>query len=299
MMKMSMYLAEDCVRLVVGDMKRRLHIHKCENYQLHAGTLINNVITDEDEVRKVLIKVSHDYAAYANRVNLILTSSKIITKVLQVPVLPRRALLELTKRELEGFADPEADMVYDYGTIACRNATNDGGTILCAAVERSVIREYTELFADCGLRVKTIDTALNAAAQLLTAMPEFAGKTYIFSVLDGRNMMSILYTGGDYTYTSRIRLLSERASSEIWDEIEKELKSILLFQEARRSEYTLSDVFVSGITDQERREMIPRLAKNIGADIRFLNDTEAISVGSGCDFKLSDYIYTTGSLLRR
>ena len=162
-----------------------------------------------------------------------------------------------------------------------------------------MIRDYTELFADCGLHVRTIDTALNAAAQLLAAMPEFAGKTYIFSILDGRNMMSILYTGGDYTYTSRIRLLSDRSSQEIWEEIEKELKSIILFQEARKSEYTLSDVYISGITGRERKEMIPRLEERIGTEISFLTDTDLITVDPGCDFKLSDYIFTTGSLLRR
>lgn len=299
MIRISIYLAEDGIRLIIGDVKRRLRIRACRYYQLQTGALINNVVTDEEQVRRGLTEISREYAPYAKRVNLVLGSSKIITKMMQVPVLPRRALLELTRRELEGFADPDADMIYDYGTITCRNTTNNGATILCAAVERSVIRDYTELFAGCGLRVKTIDTALNAAAKLLAVVPEFTGRTYIFSVLDGRNMLSILYTGGDYTYTSRIRLLSERSSAEIWEEIERELKSIILFQEARKSEYSLSNVYICGITDRERREVIPYLEQKIGIGILSLEETERITADPGCGFKLSGDIYTAGSLLRR
>lgn len=298
MMKMSVYLGEDSIRLIVGTMRKRLYVQDCRTYRLHTGTLINNVITDEEEVRKVLKCISCEYARCAGNVNLVLGSSKIITKVLPVPVLPERALLQLTKRELEGFADPKMDMVYDYSTIACKNVRNRGGTILCAAMPRSVIQGYVSFFALCGLRVKTIDTALNAAAQILGAVPELAGETFIFSVLDGRNMMSLLYTGGDYTYTSRIRHLSDRGSKGIWEEIEKELRSIIFFQQTREADYKLSAVYLSGITEEEKQEMAPLLAGKIGTKVRTLQRTERITAEPGCGYQICDYIYATGSMFR-
>lgn len=297
-MKMSVYLAEDSIRLVVGVMKKRLYIQDCKTYRLHTGTLINNVITDEEQVRSVLKQISREYSPYAGNVNLVLGSSKIITKVLPVPIMGRRALLELTRRELAGFADPDKDMVYDYSTISCKNETRGGGTILCAAVERPVIQEYMELFADCGLRIKSIDTSLNAAAQLLGAMTELRGKTFVFSNLDGRNMISILYIGGDYSYTSRIRLLSDRDSDEIWEEIEKELHSILLFQKTRHAEYELSSVYISGITEKERRGMVPKLSMRMGLTILFPEKTDRIETAPGCDYQIGNYVYASGSMFR-
>ena len=102
MTKMSVYLAEDGIRLLVGDMKRRLRIRKGKYYQLPAGTLINNVITDEGEVRKVLAEISRDYSKYAGKVNLILASSKIITKERSRAAIPPMTEVQFCARRWNG-----------------------------------------------------------------------------------------------------------------------------------------------------------------------------------------------------
>lgn len=298
-MRMSVYLGEDNIQVVTGKPGKKIRISSCASYPLREGTLINDVVTDEACLLEVLEEIGNSYRPYKGQVYLMLGSSKIITRVLSVPLMSQRALLKLAKRELKAFSRLETgeEMVYDYSVLKPLNKENKGGTILCAAMGRDMITEYKGLFQTCGMKIKAIDITANAMARMSGFLPALENKTFILSTLDGRNMMSFLYTEGNYVHTSRIRLLSERSGRESSDEIIKEVEAIAHFYRSQMYAYELNVIYFCGLTRDESETLLKRVSQSLNLKAEVLDDRERFLVDSGCDFVLSDYIYATGNFL--
>ena len=132
-MKLIIYLGEDNIKVVLGKCRKQLWIKTCKTYELPKGTLINDVITDQEAFTDVLKMIAKTYRRYAGRVHLVLGSNKIITKMMKVPSMSEKSLLEIAKKELKSFlVNGEEDMIYDYGRI-------NQESILCAAVQRKIV----------------------------------------------------------------------------------------------------------------------------------------------------------------
>lgn len=287
-MVLSVNLAEDAIVVVLGKAGKRLVIEDCHRYILPQGTLINDVITDEKQFKSVLEEVKHRYDRYSSRVHLVLGSIQIVTKMMQIPPLSKRQILYLVRQELEHYKGEDMDLVYDYGVVRRKNRYNQGGIILAASIEREKIKGYTKLFEECGMKVKTIDVAMNAAVNLIERLPALEGGTYILSVLDGRNMLSVLYIDGSYVHTGRSRFLHDRDSREFVEEMQEEIQALMDFSKFLGAGKFIETVYFCGLSLCEKEYL------NMKGDD--LEEPWDIQIAHGLEYQLKDYIYATGNL---
>lgn len=288
---LSVKLAEDAIVIVLGNAGKRVVIEDCCKYILPQGTLINDVITDEKQFKTVLEEMKHKYHRYENNIHLLLGSNQIITKIMQVPPMSKHQLLYTVEKELSQYKGEEADLVYDYSVIRRENTNNRGGTILGAAMEREKIVRFKALFETCGMRIKTIDIAANAALQLIERLPYLAGKTYILSVLDGRNMMSMLYMDGMCVHTGRSRFLYDRDSQEFLTEMRGEIRALIHFSNSLGKGTVTKTLYFGGLSEHEK--------EHLGVDGINIETPEYFQIAAGVDYSLKDYFYATGNLFGR
>lgn len=287
-MKLIIYLGEDNIKVVLGKCRKQLWIKTCKTYELPKGTLINDVITDQEAFTDVLKVIAKTYRRYAGRVHLVLGSNKIITKMMKVPSMSEKSLLEIAKKELKSFlVNGEEDMIYDYGRI-------NQESILCAAVQRKIVEGYFRMFRHCGLIVKTVDAALNSVAIFSETLPLLKGNTYILAVLDGRNMISSLYVKGKYVYTSRLRLVSERETEEICIEIMGQMGVVKRFGESQNKDVKIEHIYLCGLSDLEKENLYPSVKTSLGVSAASL---ELHADGIGED--VSSYLFASGNLISR
>ena len=68
-----------------------------------------------------------------------------------------------------------------------RNAANNGGVILCSAVEKSLIESYVSLLSDAGIKIESIDIAVSSLIRL-SRTEKVGSKTCIVAVLNGNSI---------------------------------------------------------------------------------------------------------------
>lgn len=297
-MKLTVNLAEDAIITLKGMACRKVVIQDCERYSLPQGVLINDVVTDEEQFWQVLREIKARYGPCAGRIHLVLGSNQIVTKVMQVPKMTGKQLLSLVKMELEHYKTEEKEMIYDYSVIR-KNGENEGATILGAAIERGVTEIYEKLFAECGMKVVSVDIALNALLHLVECIPELEGQTYLLSVLDGRNMMTVLYIDGIYRHTARSRFLHERGSAELLKEAVKEIAAMANFAKSLKNGTDITRLYLGGTNGGEQEQLFEILNTELGIMGSPIRDQEHLIFRRKTDFRLADYVYAAGSLLGR
>lgn len=297
-MRLTVNLAEDAIITLKGKAGRKFVIQDCERYPLPQGVLINDVVTDEEQFQEVLKKIKARYGPHTGRVHLVLGSHQIITKVMQVPKMTRKQLLALVRMELEHYRTEEKEMIYDYSVI-CGNRNADGATILGAAIERGGTENLEKLFARCGMKIGSVDIALNALLHIVEYLPELEGETYLLSVLDGRNMMTVLYIDGIYRHTARSCFLHERGSVELIREAVKEIAAMAGFAKSLEKGREVRKLFVGGIGGDEQALLFGILSQELGMEGRPIKENEQFATKRKRDFRLADYVYAAGSLLGR
>lgn len=290
-MMLSISLEEDAVSVIVGKAGRRIVIEDCHRYILPQGTLINGVVTGEEQFHQVLKEIKNTYKRYRNQVHLVLGSSQIITKIMEVPPLNQKQVTNLVYRELAHYKNEDGDMVYDYGVIRRRNQSNGGGTILGAVMERDKITGCKELFEKAGLRVKTINVSLNAVLQMVEHFPGEKRKTYILSILDGRNILSLLCIKGNYAYTGRYRFLHDRGTTGFLKELENEMEALRRFGKTLGGNEEIETIYFCGLNPDEKEQF--------GLDYICPELSDILQEGYPDTYHPEDYIYATGNLWRR
>lgn len=297
-MMLTVNLAEDAIITLKGKAGRRFVIQDCERYSLPQGVLINDVVTDEEQFQQVLRKIKARYGLCASRIHLVLGSNQIITKVMQVPRMTKKQLRTMVRMELEHYKTEEKEMVYDYSVIR-EGGDMEGNTILGAAIERGRTEGYERLFARCEMKIVSVDIALNALLHLVEYIPELKEKTFLLSVLDGRNMMTVLYIDGVYRHTARSRFLHERGSMELIREAVREIAAMANFAKSLENGMEVTRLLVGGISGSEQAFLFEGLSMELGIEGSLVKEDECFITKKKPDFCLADYIYAAGSLLGR
>lgn len=297
-MMLTVNLAEDAIITLKGKAGRRFVIQDCERYSLPQGVLINDVVTDEEQFQQVLRKIRARYGSCAKRIHLVLGSNQIVTKVMQAPKMTEKQLGSMVRMELEHYWSEEKEMIYDYSVIH-KGGDLEGNTILGAAIERGRTEGYELLFAQCGMKIVSVDIALNALLHLVEYIPELEEKTFLLSVMDGRNTMTVLYIDGVYRHTARSRFLHERGSVELIREAVREIAAMANFAKSLENGMEVTRLFVGGISGEEQALLFGVLELELGIEGSLVKGNEHFITKGKTDFCLSDYVYAAGSLLGR
>lgn len=197
-MQTTIYLGSDAIQILQGDVRSgKLSISKHLTVEMGPGAMINGVITNEDMLLDAIDQADEEGDIDFHNTNLVINSSLIVNKNVAVPKMTPKELTELSHHEFEDATNFE-NLIIDYSGIRGKQGTN----MLCCAVEREVLESYIRLFETAGIKLRRIDTALNATINYVEATSEYDSQTFAINILDGNNLMYALFENGVYTFSS-------------------------------------------------------------------------------------------------
>lgn len=247
-MQTLVYFSNDGIQVLQGIIKGgQLNITSFKTLPVEAGALINGVITNEELVKEAITEAVKENPALFKSIRLVIDSSLIATKNVEVPKLKPNELAALAINEFEDSAGNYDELVVDYAQILGVNGSN----IFCCGVEKRVLESYVNLFESLKTKVTGIDVGMNAIIQYVTATRDFKGMTFAFNILDGKNLVSFLFENGIYIFSTRSRLLSERGTDAFADELSGKLSSLIQFNKSQKSAHALNMSLYAGLDEYE------------------------------------------------
>lgn len=288
-------LSNEKIQTITGTSNgKSVKLQDYNSIPLPAGAVINGVITNEFTTKNCLSEVKKKGV---NAARLVINSSLILLRTAQVPIMYSRQMLNFVRNELSGFQGNYEDLLYDYSVVK-RSHPQGGGVILCCGVERKMIDSYQELFQASGLKLTGVDVAINCANKLTSLLPELAGKTYILSILDGNNMISLLYEENSYIFSEHSRLFSDRETEGFATEVAGKISSLIQFNKSQKSEHAIENVYFCGLKTTEYR-ICTQISELLSIEVSELPNSSSIYLKDGTsDFRISDYVFSVGGLLR-
>ncbi|MEO1815710.1 MAG: hypothetical protein ABGU93_09005 [Acetobacterium sp.] len=247
-MQTLVYFSNDGIQVLQGIIKGgRLNISNFKSLPVEAGALINGVITNEEAIKQTITEALKESPHLFKNMKLVIDSSLIATKNVEVPQLKPKELAVVAAAEFEDTAGNYDALVVDYAHIP----GPAGNNLFCCGVEKRVLESYVTLFASLKIQIKSIDVGLNTLIQYVSATKDFKGMTFALNILDGKNLISILFENGIYIFSNRSRLLSERGTDAFADELSGKLSSLIQFNKSQKSEHTLNMSLYAGLDEFE------------------------------------------------
>lgn len=247
-MQTLVYFSNDGIQVLQGTIKKgRLNISNYKTLPVEAGGLINGVITNEEVVKETITAALKENPRLFKNMKLVIDSSLIATKNVEVPKLKPKELAAVATTEFEDTAGNYDELVVDYTRIPGVSGNN----LFCCGVEKRVLDSYVTMFASLKIQIKSIDVGLNSLIQYVTATKDFKKMTFALNILDGKNLVSLLFENGIYIFSNRSRLLSERGTDAFADELSGKLSSLIQFNKSQKSEHTLNMSLYAGLDEFE------------------------------------------------
>ncbi len=211
-------------------------------YELHPGTVVNGVVLRPDQLGETLSQMNPK----PKSVTLVLDSSNIMAKKLSLPKVPKSKLQQIVKGEFDGF---QGEQTYQFDA----NVLQDGSpmTVLGYAAPQDLVERYLQVCKTCGIHVERVDFLLNGLVNYVTKRQEFQGKTFLFNVISGDNMIAILFVNGVYKLANRVRLLQVGEGELFTQELYNRLSSMVQFATSERSEQAIADSYYVGLSPEE------------------------------------------------
>ncbi|MDD3049144.1 MAG: pilus assembly protein PilM [Bacilli bacterium] len=292
------YLSNENVELIVGcdDHRDMVKIYNYKSYPFAEGSILNGVITDEYEIKNTLKQVAAD--GYHD-VNLVIDSSQILSRNMVVPKLNKDEIYKVVADELASVAENSEDLVYDYAYLGPSSQGKGSIQILGCAVERKLISNYLEIFSECGIKINAIDFSINIIGKMCKELIQSNYKNYLFSVLDGNNLTSVLFENDSYKLSYRSRVISQRDTIMFEQEVTNNIANIYQFSKSGENSSPIEGILFCGLHEQEMG-ILNRLQSNLNISANVIEMPSSIYVVNNREnFQLDKYLLPVGYLLKK
>lgn len=288
----TVYLSNENIQIILGESGKGKALIR-QVYELTAPDecLINGVITDETRLAECLETFWREVKLPVKKVHLVINSSQMGVKPLELPRLKKGELTEVLDKE---FADVDRrnDPIYSYHVL---EEGKTSGKLLATMAERSFVDSYVRLFTKIGVEVEGIDTALSCAVRMLEQIDVLKNETCVIQLMDDNNLTSILWINGKYEYSSRTRLFSDHGTPSLGDEVRRTVNNLMQFYASMKREEPVRQVYMGGLPSMDL-EYCQEGMRSLGLEMRTLDEAAAVQLpelkpGKG----LGDYIFALGS----
>lgn len=296
MQTVSFYISNTSIKAVSAVTGRKKStIHKACRRNIPEGLIINGIITDENALCRELKQFCHENSLHTDNSILTISGKNIMSKIVNVPQTGSRNILKLIKNE---FSDVEniQNYVFDYTVINPSNPDNTASLLACAA-DSDTIKSYDELFKNAGIKIKSMNIAVNAAVKLMRNFSGTEKTTCLLAVMDGNTLSPYLFTDGIFNFSNTSRLIQERGTEALINETAGIISSFIQFSKTLRNQSDISDVYFCGMNEQESR-MCSRISGMLGINAAVLPRCCQDIVSYPDNFRISEYIYNTGNLMK-
>ncbi|MCR5120450.1 MAG: hypothetical protein K6B44_12625 [Lachnospiraceae bacterium] len=212
------------------------------------GSVINGIIMDPDALAP-FIKGFFEYNKISLRdVSLVINSSKIAGKRIELPKMSDTRTLEFVSREFNDLSRDEAEPVFSYTGLAGEKGSKVR-KLYAETIDSEFIRDYVELFAGIGIQLKGI---YSSEGTMIRMIEQTAGKrcrNFVVQVADDNMLINVLWAEGNFVYYSGQRCFNEPGTEEYMEECVRALSQLTQFMKANQMDTPIQNIYVAGIKD--------------------------------------------------
>lgn len=293
-METSVFISNNFITAVSGTLKKQGgEVKVAVKAPLPDGVIINGVIMNDEALADSLKKLWAQNPTFGSSASVVISSSQVLSKRLNVPIVSDLKLLDIIKDEYSEVENYDK-LVYDYRVL---NPKREGGgaEILTCACEREFIESYITLFKNAGIRLESINTALSAAIDVLSITLPQKHKTYVLANLNGNNLSSLLFVNGEYYYSSRSRLFEEIGSLDFAMELSRLFASLVQFNQSQKTGFDITDIYLSGDLPKETDNLLKTISDSVGVAASVIKAPDKIKTAGGAGF--AECFFAIGNLI--
>ena len=244
-MNSILYFGSDTVKFLRGSAgKNRVTIQDAATVRLDEGILLNGVITDE---RRLCEALNGLQPRIGKHVDIVVESSEIHTKAVEIPFLRPAAIRQTVRREFGRDADRDEEPIYDYAVLENRVGNENRGRILCCAMSRALLDGYRALFSAMGVTLSSCDVGLHALIRAVSLFPSFDRSAYVLTTVERNRMSCALFEGNRYLFSNSARLEGDPESEEYASGMAARLSAIQQFYKSEKGDVKLDHVYLYGL----------------------------------------------------
>lgn len=230
---------------------KQIEVSRICRAQAPEGSLINGQVTDEVAFNDFLMDFWDQNKLPTKDVTLVLGSAQSVTRLIEVPQMPYKKMMEYLPRE---FADVERtkERVYGYVELSQEGKMRK---VLATMVDRDFLESHVQRTKTLGFRLKAIVMATVSEIQTLNRMDYLKERTAIIQMLDGMSVLNILYVNGHYYQFSRNRIFGERGTPGFGVECARTISNQQQFLKTQQSEENVTHIYMGGEFEKEDFEV--------------------------------------------
>lgn len=217
------------------------------------GSIINGVVTDEETFTEFIKRFFIKNKLPKKDCVLVVSSSQITTRMLE---LPKAGYTDLNKMIAREFSDNRTDNTLYVYHVMNDNQPGRMQKLLAAAVDKSFVQSYVQLFAQAGIEVVAMEPAIIHFAKRFMDEAVVKKQNCIVQIHDGFEVVSILFVNGRYLFSQRNRILAEESDEALAGEAEELIQGLLQFAGSQKLEKPVSLVLVCGQNQEKLTGMI-------------------------------------------
>lgn len=291
----SVYLSNNTVCVVLGTgSSKRARVNRAWHLTLKEGGLINGIVTDEEKLKSQLKRFWMENGIPRKNVRLVLESSRLISRQVELPKMKKKQLRQLLPGEFTDI-EQQQEILYEYVLVP-----GEAGKprVKAVAAERQYVETFLRIFREMEIVLKSITVGRNVLVQMLETMKGIRGRELVFQVLDGDMMTSLLCSGGRVVYYTQKRIFAEEPK-EYAGEILRSVNRLWQFQMTRQKERPITKVFLAGVSEEtaaacrersgELNGTIELSALSLEKNIRFPK----------CPGEVGGYLFAVGGLMAK
>lgn len=296
-MSTVIFLSNRDVKAVVGTGKGdRMTVTKACLSQAPDGCIINGQVINEEAFDSFLMKFWEDNGLSKKDVILVLGSSQAVNRVVRVPRMSHRKLMEHLPRE---FSSTEGkDPVYGYVVLGREGTMMD---LAATMIDRSYLEPHMQRFKRMGIRLSAIVPFAVAEILGMECLSYIRNKTCIVQGLNGMTLTNILYVNGVYFQYNSSRIFGERGTPAFGIECARNVSNMQQFLKTQQVEETVTHVYLGGEFHEEDleicRESILQMDDSLEVEKLYEEQDGAIRFQAGDDVWFEHFIMIMGGLL--
>lgn len=231
------------VKAVTGTARGgKVTIGKVCGAQAPEGSIINGQVIDEEVFDGFLKKFWEDNQLPRKDVTLVLGLSQAVTRIIQVPKMSHRKLMELLPREFAA-SEERKDPAFGYVDLG-----HEGAMVNLAAtmVDRGDLEPHIQRFKRMGVRLRALSTSTAAGILAMDHLSYLKDKTCIVQILDGMSLVNILYVDGKYFQYNSSRIFGERGTPAFGIECARSISNLQQFLKTQQVEEAVTNIYLGG-----------------------------------------------------
>ena len=146
----SVYLSNNIIQIVQGEKSTKLPaISRVINEEIPEGSLLNGIITNEQELYEQLKEIWQRHKLPLKGVEVVLNSAKISSKNITAPTAKAKQIMKTLPLDFADVSQNEA-VIYDYARLG-KSGQKGLYELLAVMVEEAQINSFVDVFSKMGI----------------------------------------------------------------------------------------------------------------------------------------------------